>query len=125
VKLRKVFRFRMDPTPEQRESLARMAGARRFVWNWALNQRKQHYATTGKGLPSAELSRGLTALKQQPALAWLKEADSQALQQVLADLHALIRTSSRSGRASHASRAASGTRRDSVFRSASRWLTSE
>jgi putative transposase len=86
VKLRKVFRFRMDPTPEQRESLARMAGARRFVWNWALNQRKQHYATTGKGLPAAELSRGLTALKRQPELAWLKEADSQALQQVLADL---------------------------------------
>jgi transposase len=78
VKLRKVFRFRMDPTPEQRESLARMAGARRFVWNWALNQRKQHYATTGKGLPAAELSRGLTALKRQPELAWLKEADSQA-----------------------------------------------
>lgn len=86
MKLRKVFRFRMDPTPEQRESLARMAGARRFVWNWALNQRKQHYATTGKGLPAAELSRGLTALKRQPELAWLKEADSQALQQVLADL---------------------------------------
>ena len=86
MRLRKAFRFRMQPTPAQREALARMAGARRFVWNWALNQRKQHYAATGNGLPAAELSRRLTALKQQPELAWLKEADSQALQQVLADL---------------------------------------
>ena len=86
MRLRKAFRFRMQSTPAQREALARMAGARRFVWNWALNQRKQHYAATGNGLPAAELSRRLTALKQQPELAWLKEADSQALQQVLADL---------------------------------------
>jgi putative transposase len=86
VILRKVLRFRMDPDPAQREALARMAGARRFVWNWALNQRKAYYVATGKGLPAAELSRRLTALKRQPEFAWLKEADSQALQQVLADL---------------------------------------
>ena len=86
MRLRKVFRFRMEPTGAQREALARMAGARRFVWNGALNERKQCYAATGKGLPGAELSRRLTERKQQPELAWLKEADSQALQQVLADL---------------------------------------
>jgi hypothetical protein len=76
VKHRRVFRFRMVPTKLQREGLARMAGARRFVWNRALDQGKQHYLVTGKGLPAAELSRRLTALKQQPELAWLKEADS-------------------------------------------------
>ena len=86
MRLRKVFRFRMEPTGSQRAALARMAGARRFVWNGALNERKQCYAATGKGLPGAELSRRLTERKQQPELAWLKEADSQALQQVLADL---------------------------------------
>ena len=51
--LRKVFRFRMEPTPAQREQIARMAGARRFIWNWALDQRKQRYDTTGKGMPAA------------------------------------------------------------------------
>ena len=84
--LRKVFRFRMEPNAVQRESLARMAGARRYVWNWALAQRKAHYAQTGKGLPAAELSRRLTALKQQPETAWLRDVDSQAMQQVLTDL---------------------------------------
>lgn len=41
--LRKVFRFRMKPDAAQREVLARMAGARRFVWNWALAQRQAYY----------------------------------------------------------------------------------
>lgn len=86
MRLRKVFRFRLKPTAVQREALARMAGARRFVWNWALAQRNAHYRATGKGLPAAELSRRLTALKQQPETAWLREVDSQAMQQTLADL---------------------------------------
>jgi putative transposase len=86
VKHRKVFLYRMKPTAAQTESLARMAGCRRFIWNWALAQRNAHYRATGKGLPAAELSRRLTALKRQPETAWLQEVDSQALQQVLADL---------------------------------------
>ena len=83
---RKVFRFRMKPNAQQRESLARMAGSRRYVWNWALAQRNTHYRETGKGLPAAELSARLTALKQQPETAWLGDVDSQAMQQTLADL---------------------------------------
>jgi putative transposase len=86
VKLRKVFRFRLKPSAVQRETLARMAGARRYVWNWALAQRQAYYCETGKSLPAAELSRRLTSLKEQPETAWLHEVDSQAMQQVLADL---------------------------------------
>ena len=63
-----------------------MAGARRFVWNWALARWKEHYATTGQSIPMSQLSAELTALKTKPETAWLAECDSQALQQVLADL---------------------------------------
>lgn len=63
-----------------------MAGARRYVWNWALAERIEHYRETGKGLAAAELSRRLTALKQQPETVWLQDVDSQAMQQVLVDL---------------------------------------
>jgi putative transposase len=83
---RKVFRFRMNPTRDQRDSLGRVAGARRYIWNWALAQRRAHYAVTGKRLPAAELSLRLTALKRKPDTDWLKDVDSQAVQQVLADL---------------------------------------
>jgi len=86
VKYRKVFRFRLKPNAEDQQGLSRMAGARRFVWNWALAQAQAHYRETGKGLPSAELSRRLTALKLEPETAWLQDVDSQAMQQVLADL---------------------------------------
>ena len=84
--LRRVYRFRLEPTPSQGEGLRRYAGARRFVWNWALQQKQEHYRATGKGLPERELSARLTALKGQPETAWLKEMDSQLLQQALADL---------------------------------------
>jgi putative transposase len=86
AKHRKVYRFRMRPTKDQGHALNRMAGARRFVWNWALRRWKEHYAATGKSIPLKQLSAELTALKQQPETAWLQEANAQALQQVLEDL---------------------------------------
>jgi putative transposase len=87
AKHRKVYRFRMRPTKEQGHALNRMAGARRFIWNWALRRWKDHYAATGRSIPLKQLSAELTALKQQPETAWLQDADSQALQQAIADLH--------------------------------------
>src|SRR5947207_5123557 len=84
--VRRVYRFRLDPTAEQEQGLRRFAGARRFIWNWALQQRRESYRQTGKTLPAKELSARLTALKEQPETAWLREMDSQLLQQVLADL---------------------------------------
>jgi putative transposase len=48
---------------------------------------KEHYATTGMSIPLRQLSAELTALKAEPETSWLNEVDSQALQQVLKDLH--------------------------------------
>jgi putative transposase len=83
---RKVYRFRMEPTQAQNEALLRMAGARRFVWNWGLARRKEAYAATGKGLTYNQQAAELTTLKKQPETAWLKGVDSQLLQQALQDL---------------------------------------
>jgi len=84
---RKAHRFRMRPTRSEEHSLNRMAGARRWVWNWALGRWRDTYAATGKSITLKQLSVELTALKEQPDTAWLKEVDSQAIQQVLKDLH--------------------------------------
>jgi putative transposase len=84
---RKAYRFRMEPTKPQEQTLGRLAGARRWVWNWALRRWKDHYAAIGKSISLKQLSAELTALKQQPETAWLNEVDSQALQQVLKDQH--------------------------------------
>ena len=64
----------------------RMAGARRFVYNWGLARKKEHYAATGKTLTYAKLNKELTELKRQPGMKWLREADSQSLQEALRDL---------------------------------------
>ena len=81
----KVYRFRIDPTADQEAALARYAGARRFVFNWALQRRKETYQQTGKSIPWSELSVELTALKGKSGFEWLKEIDSQLLQQAVAD----------------------------------------
>jgi len=57
----KVYRFRMEPTQEQERALLKMAGARRWAWNWGLARKKEHYATTGKGLTYNQLAGELTA----------------------------------------------------------------
>ncbi len=84
--LQRVYRFRMRPDREQEQALSRQAGARRFVWNWALARRKSYYAEHGTTIPAAQLSKELTALKDLPDTLWLKEIDSQLLQQTLKDL---------------------------------------
>jgi putative transposase len=80
------YRYRLDPTAEQETMLRRFAGARRFVWNWALNRKREHYQATGKTLTYNVLAAELTVLKQQPATTWLREMNAQSLQQALRDL---------------------------------------
>jgi putative transposase len=87
MKLRKVYRFRMRPTKAQEAGLYQMAGARRFVYNWSLDRRKSYYAEHGKGISAKQLSSELTALKKsEPETLWLRQADSQMLQQALRDV---------------------------------------
>jgi putative transposase len=82
---RKVYRFRIDPTARQEATLARYAGSRRFVFNWALARRKETYEQTGKSISWSALSVELTGLKNKPGFEWLKEIDSQLSQQAIAD----------------------------------------
>jgi len=83
---RKVYRFRLKPTPEQEAAFNRMAGAWRWVWNWGLQRRREHYQEFGKTLSYAALCAELTALKSRPETGWLNEVNAQALQQALKDL---------------------------------------
>jgi putative transposase len=120
--IRTAYRYRLEPSSQQRAQLERFAGARRFVWNWALARWKAYYAAHGRSIPAKELSALLTALKEQPATAWLREMDSQALQQTLADLQrAFANFFATRARGIRASRARSTIRRASAFPSACAW----
>jgi len=84
--LRKVYRFQMRPTKAQEDILYQMAGAKRFVYNWALAARRDAFEATGTGLTYNQQAGELTKLKKQPDTAWLGTCDSQMLQQALRDV---------------------------------------
>src|SRR5450755_3558212 len=81
-----VYRFKLEPTPEQERGLSRLAGARRFIWNWGLARRRAHYVEHGKTLRYHTQNLELTTLKNAEDTSWLREVDSQALQESLRDL---------------------------------------
>jgi len=58
---RKIYKFRLNLTAAQEDDLAWMAGARRFVFNWALNRRRETYKETGKSISRVAFSLELTA----------------------------------------------------------------
>lgn len=77
-------RIRIYPNAEQQQKLAVQFGCARFVWNNALDLTQQTYRETGKGLSYHALAVRLPKLKQE--FEWLKDADSQVLQQSLQNL---------------------------------------
>ena len=80
----KAFKYRIYPTVEQRLLLAKSFGCCRFFYNYALNQTSQTYQETGKGLSRNQIINLLPDLKKE--YEWLREAPSQALQQVALNL---------------------------------------
>lgn len=75
-----VVKVRIYPNTEQQESLAKIFGCVRWLWNHHLALINQTYLETSKGLSCFELNNRLPELKRE--FAWLSECYSQALQQV-------------------------------------------
>ena len=82
--VKKAFKFQLYPTPAQQQQLAIQFGHARFVYNHFRQLREETYQRTGQGLNYEATTKMLPALKQENP--WLKEADSQVLQQSLKDL---------------------------------------
>lgn len=88
--IKKAFQFRLYPTADQEKTLASHFGQARFVYNYFLRKRIDYYATNkGKEKQSLnyhDTAKMLTELKQEPDTIWLKESNSQSLQQSLRHL---------------------------------------
>ena len=80
---RKAARVRLYPTSEQAKQMAQIAGACRFVYNLALEQRRDWWRP-GRTFNFASQCRELTELRA--AVDWLKAAPVHTLQQALRDL---------------------------------------
>jgi len=77
----RTYRYRLYPNKVQREQIRKNIDACRFVYNWALEQKKLAYETDSKCLSWYDLNYLLTSLKQDHS--FLKEAYSQSLIQAI------------------------------------------
>lgn len=82
----RAFRYRIYPNKAQQAALAVQFGHARYVFNWGLATRKEHYEKHGKGLSYADTTALLRDLKRTEDHSWLRDADAQVLQQKLKDL---------------------------------------
>ncbi|ABM36593.1 RNA-guided endonuclease InsQ/TnpB family protein [Polaromonas naphthalenivorans] len=83
MKRLQAFKFELMPDGGQQQGMRRFAGARRFVYNRALDIQKANYAAGGKFIGYVDMANRLPEWKR--AFEWLKESPFHTLQQSLKD----------------------------------------
>lgn len=86
MEVKRAYRFRFYPTPEQEENLARTFGCARFAYNYMLRRRTDAWFQRQERVGYADTSAMLTALKKTPEHVWLNEVSSVPVQQSLRHL---------------------------------------
>lgn len=84
--IKRAYRFRFYPTPEQEVILAQTFGCARFAYNYMLRLRSDAWYNEQKRIGYHETSAALTLLKKQPEFLWLNEVSSVPVQQALRHL---------------------------------------
>lgn len=84
--VKKAYRFRFYPTPEQEQNLAKTFGCARFAYNHMLRIRTDAWYKEQKRVGYHDTSALLTELKKQPETIWLNEVSSVPVQQSLRHL---------------------------------------
>lgn len=85
-KVNKGYQFRIYPNKSQQRQLERLFGCARFVYNYFLAKSEEDYKQGKKLSSTYDNQKILTLMKQDPEFAFLKEGDSQSLNQALANL---------------------------------------
>src|SRR5574343_410320 len=84
----KSYKYRIEPNEEQKILLNKHFGSVRWIYNHFLNERKTQYLETKKSDNYVTQANKLTKLKKEDTTNWLKEINSQTLQQTLKNLEA-------------------------------------
>jgi hypothetical protein len=90
------YRYRVEPTGEQRSALAKAFGCARVVYNDGLRIREDAFKAALPFVPDNELLRIVTTeAKKIPERRWLAEVSAVVLQQSVADLNRAYRNGCR------------------------------
>lgn len=88
MKINRGYKFKLDPTDVQAKAFAQTVGVCRFVYNLALEQRRDHYRqfhlATGGSISYASQCRELTELRAD--VEWIADVSQTCEQQALRDL---------------------------------------
>jgi len=84
--IKRAYKFRFYPAPDQEAILATTFGCARFAYNYMLRLRTDAWYQRQERVGYHETSAALTALKKTPEHAWLKEVSSVPVQQALRHL---------------------------------------
>ena len=82
----KAQKVRLYPNKEQQQIISSQIGGARYVYNRALALRKFAYQKFGIKVGKFALIKHITKLKKREKTSWLKEIDSQAIQQSIANM---------------------------------------
>ena len=82
----KAVKVRLYPNNEQKQLISSQIGGARYVYNRALALRKYAYSKFGIKIGKFALINHITKLKKREKTSWLKEIDSQAIQQSIANM---------------------------------------
>jgi putative transposase len=83
----KAYKFRIYPTKCQKVFFAKHFGCVRFIYNYLLGFRRDAYKNYGKSISGLECKKMIPGLKTQEDYLWLKEVNSQSLQEAALDLN--------------------------------------
>ena len=86
MEILKSYRYRLEPTEEQKVLLNKHFGSTRFIYNHFLNEKNNQYKETKKSDNYNKQAEKLTCLKNEERTLWLNEVNSQCLQQSLKNL---------------------------------------
>ena len=91
MRTQKGFKYRLKPTPEQKQLLLQQGGNARFLWNHLLSDNIEHYKNTGKFKFAHEMVVSIPQIKERHD--FLKLSFSQSLQTVARDLDRAMKSS--------------------------------
>jgi putative transposase len=86
MKRLKAYKYRIYPNKQQQELLVKHFGCCRYIYNYALAKKIEHYTKEKKTLSRFEIQKDLVSMKTQKETEWLKEVNSQSLQASLVNL---------------------------------------